>query len=64
MRDYTISKKRRDLAEKLLVRFTPDARVAMRMLMRAYPTQSANALVNAAVIALALASPDTKAVAQ
>jgi hypothetical protein len=59
MRDYTINKKRRDLGDKLLVRFTPDAQRAMKVLMREYPTQSANALVNAAAIALALATAHT-----
>jgi len=61
MRDYTISKKRRDLAEKYPLRLTPESLRAMKALMRAYPTQSINTIINTLIVA---AGESSKAVAQ
>ena len=49
MRQYTVSQKKRDLGDKLLVRFTPQAQRALKSLMREFPEQSANAIINAII---------------
>ena len=61
MRQYTISKKRRDLGDRLVVRFSPDAMRAMKSLMRDYPERSANTIINT-IIETAVAPSPTKPV--
>ena len=51
MRDYTFNTRRKDLADKYLLRFTPDALRAMKSLMREYPAQSINTIINTLIVA-------------
>jgi hypothetical protein len=51
MRQYTVNIKKRDLGKSYPLRFTDEAFKAMKILMREYPAQSVNTIINTLITA-------------